>query len=184
MAAKKHLNIQETTDVSWIKLSFKYDAEMQHRLKIEVGFGNYRYENTIWLVRRAHYQEIIKLFKRYGYEVRSTVTPNDQSHNRQKGNYRPGSGREQYHQRSKREDDRFRDAFEDFFGGSNNYRSTQDTSNPYVAVFESLDPSLAEKTYRRLASVLHPDVGGSEEAMKQLNMAWDAYKEIVEVRNV
>lgn len=40
-------------------------------------------------------------------------------------------------------------------------------------LLRKLDPEVAEKAYKRLASVLHPDVGGDNDLMRDLNVAHD-----------
>jgi hypothetical protein len=40
-----------------------------------------------------------------------------------------------------------------------------------VALFSELPTPLRQPVYRALSKVLHPDVGGSDELMKQLNKA-------------
>lgn len=43
------------------------------------------------------------------------------------------------------------------------------------SMFLALNPALAEKAYKQLIRVLHPDAGGSEDAMKILNVARDRW---------
>ncbi|MCG5220287.1 hypothetical protein [Streptosporangium sp. KLBMP 9127] len=44
------------------------------------------------------------------------------------------------------------------------------------AMFAALSPELGEKAFRALTRVLHPDAGGSTEAMQVLNVAHDRAK--------
>lgn len=44
--------------------------------------------------------------------------------------------------------------------------------NPWSPIFESLDCGLRRKLFRAATRVLHPDAGGTTEAMQILNAAW------------
>lgn len=46
-------------------------------------------------------------------------------------------------------------------------------SNWAETLLSKLGPEQAERAYKRLASVLHPDVGGPDELMRDLNVAHD-----------
>jgi hypothetical protein len=55
---------------------------------------------------------------------------------------------------------------------------TQSASNKGWAMelLSACSPQLADNVYRQLSRALHPDVGGDEVLMKELNMARDALK--------
>ncbi|WP_188193434.1 hypothetical protein [Nonomuraea sp. SYSU D8015] len=53
----------------------------------------------------------------------------------------------------------------------------QNPPNPFHGLFLYLPPSLHDKVYRALSKVLHPDLGGTDKLMKDLNVARDQYKE-------
>ncbi len=54
-------------------------------------------------------------------------------------------------------------------------RNGRNTETWADGLFTALNPALAEKAYKALVRVIHPDVGGSTEAMKQLNAARDRH---------
>jgi hypothetical protein len=45
-----------------------------------------------------------------------------------------------------------------------------------IDLLSACSPELADNVYRQLSRALHPDVGGDEVLMKELNMARDALK--------
>lgn len=54
--------------------------------------------------------------------------------------------------------------------------STSSTQGTWIAIFNSLEPEIAKRLYRAATQVLHPDKGGTNEAMQQLNDAYQMTK--------
>ena len=135
----------------WFRLVFRYDPWLQEDLKNTVGFGNYKYDPKLklWYVREPYKKTAVDLLKEHGYEVEF------------EGRERVKDSEEQKDQRNKRQ----------VSGPRNN------TINPWSVIFERIpDGPLRRKLYRSVALVLHPDKGGREEAMKELNEAWSKLK--------
>ena len=128
----------------WYRLVCRYDPWMQDDLKKSVGFGNYKWDPDvkIWYVREPFRREAVDVLERHGYEVEFET----------KRRYK-----EQEKEQKK----------EQVSGPRNS------PINPWTVIFERLPTlELRQKLYRQTVMVLHPDRGGHEEAMKELNEAW------------
>lgn len=55
-------------------------------------------------------------------------------------------------------------------------RASQSTNSAYHDMLASLPPEVLKKVYRFIAGEIHPDRGGSERIMQEVNAAWDRIK--------
>ena len=130
----------------WFRLVCRYDPWLQGDLKEEFGLGNYKYDPKLkmWYVREPYKKAMMDLLKKHGYEVEFEERQQKQSNSN-------GYQKEQKQQVS----------------------GPRNQLNPWSTIFAHIpDSTLRRKLYRSAAIVLHPDKGGSEEAMKELNEAW------------
>ena len=130
----------------WFRLVCRYDPWLQGDLKEEFGLGNYKYHPKLkmWYVREPYKKAIMDLLKKHGYEVEFEERQQKQSSSN-------GHQKEQRQQVS----------------------GPRNQLNPWSTIFAHIpDSVLRRKLYRSVTLVLHPDKGGNEEAMKQLNEAW------------
>lgn len=67
-------------------------------------------------------------------------------------------------------------AFNDRFGNSSPFSRRGSGSSWADDMFNAMSPALAEKVYKKLSTVLHPDLGGDTELMKLINVAHDKSK--------
>ena len=131
----------------WYRLVCKYDPWMQDELKVTVGFGNYKYDPKLklWYIREPFRRAAIQVLKRHGYSVEF-----------------------ESNQRQKQQEQKKESKSNGQVSGPRNV-----PINPWSVIFERLPTlELRQKLYRQTVMVLHPDRGGHEEAMKELNEAW------------
>ena len=57
-----------------------------------------------------------------------------------------------------------------------NRRPSVNAGAPLEALFQAIPANLRNKVYRQLAVALHPESGGTNELMKELNVAFDKFK--------
>lgn len=127
----------------WYRLVCRYDPWMQDELKVSVGFGNYKYDPKV----KMWY--VREPFRRKAIEVLK------------KHGYRVEFEGNQKQQEQKQQNNKQ-------VSGPRNV-----PINPWSVIFERLPTlELRQKLYRQTVQVLHPDKGGHEETMKELNEAW------------
>tara|TARA_B100000749_G_scaffold34911_1_gene24196 strand:+ start:12458 stop:12946 length:489 start_codon:yes stop_codon:yes gene_type:complete len=142
----------------WFRLSCRYDPWLQGDLKEQFGLGNYKYDPKLkmWYIREPYKKAMVDLLGKHGYDVEFEEQQKDNSNGDQK-------------QRSKTNNDQQKEQKEkkQQVSGPRNYH------NPWSSIFARIpDGVLRHKLYRSVTLILHPDKGGSEEAMKELNEAW------------
>ena len=151
----------------WFRLSCRYDPWLQGDLKEQFGLGNYKYDPKLktWYIREPYKQALVDLLKEHGYEVETKERQerqNSNSNGRQKEQSKTNNNEQQesnYRERKQQ------------VSGPRNYQ------NPWSSIFARIpNIDLRSKMYRQAALILHPDTGGSEEAMKELNEAWSKLK--------
>jgi hypothetical protein len=133
----------------WYRLVCRYDPWMQENLKASIGLGNYKYDPKLklWYVREPYRKTTVDLLTSHGYTVSF-------------------EGKEENKKEQK--------------SGPKNV-SSEKKDNPWSVIFGRLPDTnhgqeLRVKLYREVTKILHPDKGGHEELMKELNEAWSKLK--------
>ena len=136
----------------WFRIVCKYDPWMQDDLKKTVGFGNYKYEPKLklWFVREPFKKAAVDVLNDHGYSVEFEDRERQQKQKEQKS-------------------------------GPRNVTPPPKRGNPWSVIFGRLPDTpqgseMRVKIYREITKILHPDKGGHEELMKELNEAWSKIK--------
>ena len=132
----------------WYRLVCRYDPWMQQNLKAKLGLGNYKYDPKLklWYVREPYKKSTVDLLEEHGYNV-------------------------SFEAKEQKKEQK---------SGPRNV-STEKRDNPWSIIFGRLPNTVQGnemriKIYREITKIIHPDKGGHEELMKELNEAWSKVK--------
>ena len=141
----------------WYRLVCRYDPWLQGDLKEELGLGNYKYDPKLkmWYIREPYRKATVNLLRTHGYEVET-----EQEKKKREQEYKDSQKRKQEERQERRQN-------------KQQVSGPRNQENPWSTIFAHIpDSPLRRKLYRAVSLVLHPDTGGNEEAMKELNEAW------------
>lgn len=138
-------------------IQFKYDAELVDLVKSYDG-REYNPDNRSWTIYNSDVINFIEEASELGFSCKDVTADDYVKRERQQRQER------QYQQRNH---NRSNSAPPRSYGVGNDWA---------CQLFAAVGPELTDKAYKVMSRVVHPDVGGCEDLMKQLNSAYDLYK--------
>lgn len=141
-------------------IQFNYNAELVDLVKSYDG-REYNPDNRTWTIYNSDVIDFIKEASKLGFSCKDAAD-DDYDYAKRERQYRQQREQSYYTNNAN--------------SGPPPRRSSGVGNDWACQLFVAVGPELTDKAYKVMSRVVHPDVGGSEDLMKQLNSAYDLYK--------
>jgi hypothetical protein len=144
------LPVYVEVSLPWYYLTFKYHPEVVEDLKFDLPVYSRGWDpdRRAWRIAYDYAHEAFDILKRYGYRIEPYSDPSEAEEPE------PEPEREYRYEPYK------------------NGNRTLTTAWQTLHIAEGAPPEVVRAAYRAMAKLHHPDTGGSEEKMKEINDAW------------
>lgn len=159
-------------------LQFRYDPSVIELVKTFIG-REYNPDNRTWSIYTSDVEAFIIEAKKIGVvcgKVYGGDSDKFKTDDPPRGRYANGQQYDYFDFNNRSNNSRSSGSSGSSSSGRTRPRSSGVGNDWACQLFVAVGPELTGKAYKVMSRVVHPDVGDSENLMKQLNSAYDLYK--------